>query len=128
MLLSVDLTSGSLLALQCLQVAQRRLAAIPGCAVEAEPFRCFWPAEEYHQHYLEVSIMHTGEPAVLCSSWACGMAVAGSMGVLDSGPLAPPPRAPPYRRRADGLGAGSARPRAATTPSAATADGRPQMQ
>ncbi|PRW57568.1 peptide methionine sulfoxide reductase [Chlorella sorokiniana] len=35
------------------EVAQRRLAAIPGCAVEAEPFRVFWPAEEYHQRYLE---------------------------------------------------------------------------
>lgn len=31
------------------QVAQARLAAIPGCAVEAEPVREFWPAEEYHQ-------------------------------------------------------------------------------
>ena len=35
------------------QVAQARLAAIPGCAVEAEPFRIFWPAEQYHQQYLE---------------------------------------------------------------------------
>ncbi|KAL4450189.1 hypothetical protein ABPG77_010858 [Micractinium sp. CCAP 211/92] len=35
------------------KVAQARLAAIPGCAVEAEPVREFWPAEEYHQQYLE---------------------------------------------------------------------------
>ena len=35
------------------QVAQARLAAIPGCAVEAEPLKVFWPAEQYHQQYLE---------------------------------------------------------------------------
>ena len=35
------------------QVAQARLAAIPGCAVEAEPVKTFWPAETYHQQYLE---------------------------------------------------------------------------
>lgn len=40
-------------ALTTVQVAQARLAAIPGCAVEAEALRCFWPAEEYHQQYLE---------------------------------------------------------------------------
>lgn len=35
------------------QVVQARVAAIPGCAVEAEPIKSFWPAEEYHQRYLE---------------------------------------------------------------------------
>ncbi|EFN55435.1 hypothetical protein CHLNCDRAFT_59670 [Chlorella variabilis] len=35
------------------KVAQARVAAIPGCAVEAEAFKSFWPAEEYHQQYLE---------------------------------------------------------------------------
>lgn len=35
------------------KVAQARIAAIPGCAVEAEPFKSFWPAEEYHQQYLD---------------------------------------------------------------------------
>ncbi|KDD75413.1 peptide methionine sulfoxide reductase [Helicosporidium sp. ATCC 50920] len=31
------------------EAASRAVAAIPGCTVEVEPFRCFWPAEVYHQ-------------------------------------------------------------------------------
>ena len=56
------------------QVAQRRLAAIPGCAVEAEPFRVFWPAEVYHQQYLEVGASVRREGAGMhcaAAGWAC---------------------------------------------------------
>lgn len=35
------------------QVAEEAKAEIPGCVVEVEPFTKFWPAEEYHQQYLE---------------------------------------------------------------------------
>ena len=36
------------------QVAAAAVAALgPRCAVEVEPYTCFWPAEEYHQSYLQ---------------------------------------------------------------------------
>ncbi|KAL6781750.1 MSRA4 [Auxenochlorella protothecoides x Auxenochlorella symbiontica] len=35
------------------QAAKQKVASVEGCAVEVEPFTVFWPAEEYHQRYLE---------------------------------------------------------------------------
>ncbi len=37
-----------------LQVAEAHCAAIPNCAVEVTPASTFWPAEGYHQQYLEM--------------------------------------------------------------------------
>ncbi len=35
------------------RVAEAAVRSIPRCAVEVEEAREFWPAEEYHQKYLE---------------------------------------------------------------------------
>jgi hypothetical protein len=54
-----------------MQVAQARVAAIPGCAVEAEPIKSFWPAGE--------SCCGCGPYSChRCSTARCAGAVSGS--------------------------------------------------
>ncbi len=35
------------------EAAERWVAKTPSCAVEVLPAKTFWPAEQYHQQYLE---------------------------------------------------------------------------
>ena len=111
------------------QVAQARLAAIPGSAVEAEPFKCYWPAEEYHQ---QVRLGMRAPCTLLLTSLVLWHACCArgerllccrptDQRVL---PAPPSPLACSTWRRAGAMGGPSARQRVAATPSAATAEGR----
>ena len=112
-------------------VAQARVAAIPNCAVEAEPFASFWAAEGYHQ---QVGGRGWQQGVCVC---ACVCGVGWRLGRVcrSSGRLAcacadasspPPPPPTPLAcstwRRGGAAAGGSQRPRCAQTRSGATGE------
>lgn len=129
-------------------MAQARVAAIPGCAVEAEAFKSFWPAGGRlclpaclpgHLLYMLLSMKYLQWPdaAVLCRDLPghpqrCPL--LASMCVCSPCPnlvllltFLQRSITSSTSRREGAAGAGSAPPRAAQTPSAATGEAQSQL-